>query len=486
VIASAVMCDLGPTATGQSGDYLAAPADVRERSCWNRRLAVWGALLFLVTLVWNATLVLTTPAIGRFEEHLDLGRRLYRTGSLAAENDPGVLRAPGYPAFVCGVLHIRAAAAAIAGVEDADASWLGEDKRAILFAQCVLWAGAAVLLFVFAAARVTAFPAACVALAFGCNPLALALLGTLSYPALHVVATVVGVVTLISAVARPRVATLVRPVCLVLPPFVWLSARLKRGGAWAPASRFALLFTLGMAGAVLPYTSRNYFVTGEFLLVNAQSGAAVWASTVDAVPADGDHWTTLWRARGVNIYRQITGDTEYVNAVWSAHALELDRAFRRKAWEHIRRRPSLYLRNVLSGLWRFSSDPLTFWPELFCARNKLSRERNRMLGGAFVTGVSLLALPGLILGLRRRDAAAWTIGLVFASLLIAHALTFVTPRYAYPKFPLLLMAFVLTLQALGRRSLPFLRAGMRLPLALTLALGVALWSAVATALTLLL
>jgi hypothetical protein len=202
------------------------------------------------------------------------------------------------------------------------------------------------------------------------------------------------------------------------------------------------------------------------------------------VPEESHSWLALWRQYGITIYRQVTGHTEYDLGVFSSQVFELEDAFKRQAFRNLRRRPSVYLHNVVNNLWRFCSDPMANWPSTFADQNQLSLSRTRFLVGAYAIGLLLLALPGLIQGLRRRDASAWTLFLVFCAFAMAHAITFLNPRYTYVKLPLLAMGFTITLAAFDHRSISLGRTRVRLRLAAVLGVAMLICSASATALLL--
>jgi hypothetical protein len=273
---------------------------------------------------------------------------------------------------------------------------------------------------------------------------------------------------------------------LILPPFVFLLARLRRGGALRSAALFTLLFTVGMAIPILPYTVRNYSLTGRLVLVNVQGGFALWATTAGRPQAHEEFlsWPEIWRVYGMTLYRQVTGDPEYDLATFSTHVIELEDAFKRQALRNLRRRPSVYLHNVANNLWRFCSDSMASWPGTFADQNHLPVSRARFFVGAYSLGLLLLALPGLVRGLRLRDASAWTLFVVFCALATAHAATFLNARYTYVKLPLLAMGFTLTLAAVGDRSIALGRTRVRFRLAAGLAAIALVCSASATALLL--
>lgn len=460
-------------------------------------LVFWGLGVFVLALAWSLSQALATKSIGPSDEHFTIGRRLYRTGSLAGENDPGVLRPPGYPAFVAATLHLRDAFAAARGLARGEA---GGDEDAVLLAQCLLLAAATSVIFAFSMVVLPPFEAACAGLAFACGPIALTLVGLHSYHLLHIFWLAVGTAHLAFAIKHGGgsplnpllagvlwgVATLVRPVSLILPPFVFLLARLRRGGAWRSATGFTVLFMLGMAATILPYTVRNYRITGRLILVNAQGWSTLWGSTVRKVQPHEDFlsWGTIWRDHGLIIYRRVTGDSKYDLATFSAHALELEDAFKREALGSFERRPSVYVHNVAANLWRFSRDPAAKWPRDFAVQNGLPAAQSLSVIKAYSLGLLLVALPGVILGLFRRDASAWTIFLVFSALATAHAITFMTGRYTYVKLPLLSMASAITLAAIEDRSIVLPGTRIRLRLASMLVVTTLLCSASATALLL--
>jgi hypothetical protein len=462
-----------------------------------RALAVWGLCVFVLALAWSLALVLATTPLGAFEEHFAIGQRLYRTGSLASEKDPGVLRPPGYPAFVAATLHARDAVAALRGL---DAAQAGADEDAILLGQCLAVAAAAAAIFVFAASVLPAFEAACAGLVLACGPIAIALAGLRSYPALHLLGVAVASAQLASAARAPGggrlavllsgvswgIVTLIRPVSLILPAFVLLLARARRGGAWRPAAVFTLLFVLGMALPILPYAVRNHGITGRLVLVNVQGGFALWATTAGR-PQEGQEflsWPQLWDERGLRIYRQVTGEAEYHLDTFSTRVVELEDAFKRQALRNLKRQPSVYLRNVTDNLRSFCTGAMARWPESFADLNYRPAARARSLVGAYSLGLLLLALPGAALGLRRRDAAAWTVVLVFAALATAHAITFLNDRYTYVKLPLLAMGFAISLAAAADRSIALGGGRVRLRLASGIAAAALAGSAAATLLML--
>ena len=211
----------------------------------------------------------------------------------------------------------------------------------------------------------------------------------------------------------------------------------------------------------------------------------MWATTADRPQAHEEFlsWLALWEKYGMTLYRQVTGDPKYDLAVFSTHVIELEDAFKRQALRNLRRRPSVYLHNVVNNLWRFCSDSMASWPITFADQNQLPLSRHGS-SSALQPWLAAVGPSRLLRGLWRRDASAWTLFLVSCSLATAHAITFLYPRYTYVKLPLLSMALTLTLAALEGRSLAPGRTRVRLRLSALLAVTVLLCSVSATMLLL--
>jgi hypothetical protein len=437
----------------------------------------WGLGVFAAAWVWTAVLAHVGAPIGPSDEHLDLGRRLYRTGSLSTTTDPGVLRPPGYLAFIAATLHLRDAWTALRGLPSDQAP---TDEQAVLQAQSVVGAAAAVFVFAFAVSLVPPFEAACAALVLAWGPVALPMVGVWSYPTLHVALVAFATAHLDHAVrAAPRkplgpllagvswgLVTLVRPVTLILPPFVYLMARRPGDRSRKSAALVALLFAAGMALAILPYTVRNYLATRRVVLVNAQDGFALWAATARRFEPQEEFlsWGSLWGERGMIIYRRVTRRPEYDLETFSAHVLELNDAFRDQALRNLRRRPGVYVANVATNLSVFCRDPMDRWPISLANANQRDVRRAERVATAYAAALMLLALVGVVVGVRRGDGAAWTVLLVFVTMALSHALTYLNARYTYVKLPLLAMALPFCFAALADRSVPGRRgpSGVRL------------------------
>jgi hypothetical protein len=492
------------TTIGTSQQPATGPNGVRRPKA-RRALSVW---LFLGTLLVALVFLYTTRPVGDIEEHFQIGQRLRLTGSLAASDDPGLLRAPGYPVLVAAVLLARdAAAAVLTRGGPATTSVEGADERALLLAQTVLLSVAAVVLFWFERQRTRPLEAACVALVFSLNPLSLIIAGALTYPPLHLLLIVTSTAALCHWIQGTEhlnrkalvagvlwgLTTLVRPVSLVLPGFVLVLLLVKFRRGWGAITRGLVLFTMGMLLPISPYAIRNYVVSGRLVLVTSQGSFAVWGSTLAKLRPGEKYllWTTLWRREGMPIYTRVTGSSEFSLEEFSQHVSELSDEFGREAWTNIRKHPDVYLHNVAHNLWRFNVDLMDYWLVFFQRVNAGGSEdepmrlppRARWAGTAtrvWVTGLAVLGLIGVAAGLRGGDPGAWAVLLVYAMFCFAHSMTFMGPRYTYLKLPLLVVAFGLLLRQLGRLELRVPAMGAKLRASAVLAVTMAVFGLACT------
>jgi hypothetical protein len=484
--------------TGPDSPPASRPADSR----WRPSPGAQGLLVFLLTLAAALLLLaLRTPLLhvgGLTDEWFALACNLSQFGTLGLGDEPFLLRAPGYPFFAALILRL------LAPVPPAPtAVYLWSAARLVCCVQALLLALTALLLYRHLRRRVSDGVALAAALVFGLNPYSLLLAGMLRYDVLHLFTLVAGIVALDRAAARPGpwamlgagavwgVATLVRPVTLLLPPFVLLGLGLRAGVRRAlPATG---LLVLGMAAAIGPWTARNLAVSGRPFMVNAQGWAALWAST--AVPRDTDPnryhwWPEIGPSHLMPIFRRVTGETTYSLPAYLRHNVALEDAFRAEALANLRRDPGLYAGNVVRAaltLWlRMNSSLIVAFQRaqtgeplraewFFAGADAERRPTATSLGfEALAAVLTLLATAGASVAARRRDAYAAVPGAVGVCVGLAHALTYMDMLYYYVKLPFLAVFAALALEALPhrlRRGLCAALAAGAAALALALLLG---------------
>lgn len=421
-----------------------------------RQRGLATGLVALLVLAVFALVSRSAKPIGEIEEHFELGRQWRATGTF-----PAVLRPPGYPGFVALALLARDALRAAIPVISSD------DKAAVLFAQGLLLVGASGLTCWYFSRAHPPTIAAATGLLLGVNPFSIILAGTLSYYWLHIVSIVAATIALAVAVERPAwrivfvsglswgIATLVRPVSLVLPPFVALLFRPSGGRRGVRAAAVPVsVFILGMAAAVGPVTLRNFAATGKLIPVNAQAGFSLWGNTIEKIPSRTGYltWTTLWTQRGLTVMKRVTG-TEASQPASIEDTVRLNAEFASLALAQIRDDPGTYAHNVAINFREFNLDRLQVWPKFFArtqagvdigeappAPARAPFRAGVALANGLLVALMFLALGGVAVGIRAGDAMAGTVAVVYASMVLAHAIMFMTPRYPYVKLPLVMLA----------------------------------------------
>ena len=413
---------------------------------------------------------------GITDEWFPLGYNVAAYDTLGWGHEPILLRPPGYPAFIAGVLRL-----ATRVPPRLTPSYTEIAIAITCVAQAVLLAATAALLFAWLRGRVGDGPAFAAALLYGLNPYSLVLPGLLHYDLLHLFLLVAGCAALDLALLRaPRtlaplaaagalwgLAALVRPVTLPLPLFVLVMV-LARGLRGRRAAAAVLAFSLAMAAVIAPWTVRNFRLTGRLIPVNVQGWAAVWGSTVVPMRMDPNEyqWHAVAMAGFQPIYVRVTGEP-YDYLGYLKHNVALEAAFKEEALRNLRRQPQVYLRNVARG---FLSLGLQLNTSLVSVFQRIQRTGERVLqpwfwqgadderrptGASRATDVAFglltaLAGTGIVAGVYRRDLFLVVPVLVYLCVALAHALTYFDFNYYYLKLPFLIVFATLGADALGR------------------------------------
>jgi 4-amino-4-deoxy-L-arabinose transferase-like glycosyltransferase len=399
------------------------------------------------------------------DEWYVLGLNIVTTGTLGLADEPVLLRAPGYPFFVAAALRL------IAGRPEA-LNWGFWDRgqHAVYLAQALVLAGTAAVLYLWLAGfrrRRVAFVSA---LAFGLNPYSIVLAGLVHYDVLHLFFVVSGCWALGSALAAPApspawpwlraglvwgLATLVRPVTLLLPAFVLLALWTRRGWPRRATLRAAVLLAAGLGAAIAPWTARNFALSGRIIPVNDQGWAAVWGSTTKPLGVHPNHykWASLVPEM-MQVYQRVTGrpDYDYLAYVRTNEAQEA--AFRKEALRNLRRSPGVYLENVVSGILAFNLHINSVFIKVFQYKQtpgavvqyswfRVGHPQDFYPGGAstafsaYAFLMTALGAGGLVVAFRRRDPHVLAPVAVYACLAFGHAITYMDLMYYYQRVPFL-------------------------------------------------
>lgn len=416
---------------------------------------------------------------GLTDEWLHLGANLNVSGTLGHGNQPIVMRPPAYPFFIAAVLRIFTGRPA--ALTD---SYVARAVAGLCLAQAFVLGLAAAMLYGWMSRWVRPHVALAAALAFGLNPYSLVLPGLMHYDVLHWLLMIGGLWLLGSALEDPTprpfplfvaglawgIATLLRPLTLILPPFLGLALLLGKPRRPRLALGGTAVFTLGLTLAITPWTARNYAVAGELIPVNRQAWTALWGSTVKPLDIRPNHYT--WFQLGpemMAVFTRVTGEREYSYRAYVHFNAQLDRAFRREALDNLRKQPFVYLGNVASSLVAFNLGINSVLLRIFEFAQRPAAEirtewlhpghpqgfPGSVLSCAFTLyfyGLTAAAMAGAWLAARGRERAALAPGAVYLCLCVAHALFFMDLFYYYVKLPFLFaFAFLLADRSQGRQ-----------------------------------
>lgn len=407
---------------------------------------------------------------GLAEEYVILGSNLATTGSFAGTNYPAsVFRPPGYPFFIACITRLHML------VNGLDASMLKAQPlfRAIYQIQSLLVACSSLVIFCWLKRRVTTGIAFGSALLFGVTPYFQILAGFLHYEMLHIVLLLTATFMLGICLERNAsqrlylilcgvmfgLATLTRPLTLILPPFVFVAFIWSFPGELKRCLNKTLLVCAGMVIVIAPYTVRNYSLTDQIIPVNAQSGIALWASTqikFERAP-DKYRWWDVWYPDGNRVYTAITGETEYKTATYMAHVLALETEFKRLAFMNLARQPMVYLGNVARNFQTFVLDVNSVINEIFIenrnyghvpvkdyigmqtSRPDFSKHGLALLFGYVCRLMLVCSVGGIAVGLYRKDRFIIAPLSVLACIILGHSITYMDFFYYYIKVPFLFL-----------------------------------------------
>lgn len=452
----------------------------------SRRRISLGMVVFAATLVVAGGSVAGLRQLGYMrglaDRWLALGLNLAADHVFGNGSEATVFKPPGYPLFVSTVLVLtlgppaRADAPArfpnsseLAGLSvPYEASYVERAARVVYWSHAIALALAASLLFLWLSESLRESVALAGSLLFGLNPYSVILVGMLHYSVLHLFTLIAACYLLdralrgepwstrmlIAAGVAFGVATLVRPVTLILPPFVFVALLLRSGFSWARSLRAVCFFTVGMILPIAPWTARNHVVSGRVIPVNAQLWMNVWAATARPVDIQPNHyrWKAL-RDRWMLILKRVPAQRLQTDPESIADNLAMEAELRDVSLRNLGRRPGVYAQNVLRSFltfnlhinsvvvqvfqylqtpgavikdWYWPGDPQDFH----------APRASRAFAG-LVSVLTLLGAAGLALAAWKRDPTVLAPAAVYACLLVAHSLTWMDLMYYYVKLPLL-------------------------------------------------
>jgi hypothetical protein len=411
---------------------------------------------------------------GMAEEYFHLGVNLHYLGKFTLDTKtPFIFRPPGYPFFIASVLKIWG------GMPDINQTFKSKEEldqkkhdayTAIYLAQCILLGLSTVILFLWMSNHLRLHNAFILALLFGCNPYMLILTGLLHYDVLHIFFIIISSYVLTCTISSPKgrgillalagilwgLTTLIRPITLILPPFVFLVFLIKFKFSWQAVLKSSLVFTLAMISVIAPYTIRNYSLTRRFIPVNAQGSIALWAGTVRVLDRAPNHfrWWNLWYREGMQIYSKITKVSQYSYPVYMANLLELEDEFKKQTIRNLRNQPIVYFHNFVRNFATINLDINSVFIKLFQVIQdpaKIIDKEWFQVGNQqdfypsstanafklFINILTVFGFLGICTALRQKDKSLLVPALLYLCICIAHCLTYMDLMYYYIKVPFL-------------------------------------------------
>jgi hypothetical protein len=483
-------------------------------------------LVFVLTLSASVFSLVRNRPLGYLGGLADtwftLGLNIAAYGTFGEEDQPTVYKPPGYPLFIAAVV------APVVGVErevvfphrllpissdlalldtSYDLGYLERAAAAVYAAQCVVLAAASALLFLWLSERLAPSVSFGAGLLFGLNPYTIIHTSLLHYAVLHLCLIILSTYVLQLALDRSEwsggllflsgacwgLTTLVRPVTLILPPFLLLAFLLR--ARWLRALKGFGMVMAGMVLVIAPYTVRNYRLAHRFIPVNAQAWRNIWGATVLEVPIEPNHfrWKEVRRLI-MNLEAGVAGKSSIWG--WEPYSvgadLLLEDTFRKEALKNLREHPQTYLRNVLGSFLTISLDInsavikvfqhiqrpglttrfLKFWfwpgdPQDF--ESPTASEAFSILIGI----LTFFAAGGIVLSIRNRDPFMLLPGAIYLCISVAHSITWMDLMYYYVKLPFMFVFGFYFVNSLGPHALklPPLKNTVLAPTAVLVALG---------------
>lgn len=418
---------------------------------------------------------------GMAEEYLTLGINHYKTGKYEYEQGRNFFfRPPGYPYFISFALLFYSKAP---GPEEKfnTSDKLSDFYDYLYVVHTILFSFTVLIFFLIVLRFHNQLTAFILALLFGCNPYFLIHLGLFHYEILHIFLLSSGTFFLIKTVNHNKLqyiwliisgllfglATLVRPITLILPFFVFIALIFIENKKFIPAAVKVLIFSFCMLIIIAPYTWRNYQLSNSFIPVNAQAGVAFWSGTVKPLPIEPNHyrWWEIWHTEGMPIYEKVTGTKEINKYSWARNNLDLEKEFTRQAVTNIRKQPFTYIYNIMINFisinFCINSAYIKIFEYIQLPGNKFKKsmlrlDNNQKFQGdlnaniltMLVIFLTVCSAFGIYWGIKHYDSTLITILALYLCIIAAHSITHMDFMYYYIKMPFIFIFFAFFLKYL--------------------------------------
>lgn len=459
---------------------------------------VYSVILFILIFILGLISTIDNKELGladgAAEEYFILGWNLYHTGSFFPndENIPFIFRPPGYCFFIAVVLKV-------AGIPKAghDFDKVKNDFRiifnsfsAIFFTQCLLLGLSSVFIFLILSRFLSKKNSFILSFLFGCNPHLIILAGFIRYDILHVFLTIVSCYILMISIERLKdhpyimivaglswgLTTIVRPMTLILPPFVMVILFVIHKNHLGLLLKAIVFFTIGMICIIGPYTIRNYYLTKRVIPINAQAGIVFSASTFTKLPPiSGDNrWRSFHKKYALPIFKEISNSPIHNYYLFIKNNIKLNDRHKQLAYKNLKQQPFVYLYNVLQHFYSFNLGYTSNYIKMFLSKNLNDKKGGidntdrkywiNLYAKAFEYYMNILTISGLVgvflalkmeffskpsrtLHLDTEEAKVITRSnlmvpiCMYLCFCVAHSISYMDYMYYYVKLPFLFIFF---------------------------------------------
>lgn len=459
------------------------------------RNGILGLIIFITTSSLSIYTLQRNNPLFLFlaEEYVELGWNYYQFGNFYGSIPvKAVFRPPGY-SFFCAAVFLVSDGNPGGKTPFTDMVKNIPQREKVFTAlersQALMLGLSAVLIFAIVSQYLDRVKAVILSLLFGCNPYTVMLTGLYHYDIVHIFATLLATWLLSTAATSQNtyskawllasgiawgVATLIRPITLILPLFMLFFFLYESRWLFKKSLLKTALFSLGMFLVITPWTIRNYSLSNKIIPVNAQTGIAFWAATSKVNEIHPNHygWMNIWYPDGDAIYKRITGYTYKSNAQYAIFSLQMEEEFKRITMQNISTQPLVYVRNILANMALFifnmndvlikiyqafqnqsiTTDAWTEWitpgnPQTF----QSSREQHSFY--IFTITLTVLSAAAIINAIKKRAIPVIAIAMIFVCIGTAYSISYLDLMYYSIKIPFLFLLSGYFLSTISSRKI---------------------------------
>lgn len=459
------------------------------------RNGILGLVIFAITSSLSVYTLHRNNPLFLFiaEEYVELGWNYYQYGNFYGSLPvKAVFRPPGYSLFCSGIfLFSDKNPGKQQPFEEMTKNIPLREKvfTALEHSQALLLGLSAILVYAILTRYLNATHSVILALLFGCNPYSVILTGLYHYDIIHIFLTLLATWLLTNAITKESslniwligsgiawgLATLVRPITLILPCFILLLFLYESRGNWKNTLYKTVIFTVAMLIIIAPWTIRNYNLTHKIIPVNAQTGIALWAATSKINEIHPNHygWMNIWYPSGDELYKKVTGFKYTNNIQYAIFSLQMEDEFKKIVLSNLKNNPSVYLLNIISNMALFvfnMNDVLVKVYEAF-QEGKTSPDiwvpwitpgnpqnfhssHSQHFFYAFIILLTCMSFGALFYAIKNRATPVLAVAAAFACISTAYSISYLDLMYYSIKLPFIFLLAGYFLSCINSQKIP--------------------------------